>query len=270
MVDERAAVPPRVVSDDEVCACSFEQWYSTFEAHTWRAEWMRPGETFVRFLLADGVCVGHESDAFPDTMAMGHEDDDGEIAQNDVSDADDEEGVLQSFSDFPEVNSWIRSGIERLGGKVVPKLNWSCPYDATWMMANNSVCCTTADEVMLLLKSSDRACHDLSGDAFDPSVDEDKGEEGQGKACAHEPVLVLKKHFDILPGREFRCFVFNGSLIGKGNLHKLSEHIQFSELSTWRVLLSRFIGLGARGCVAGDSDPMMERQCFVFVFLFLL
>ena len=202
--------PAAGVSDEEVIAVSFENWYATFEGHAWRAEWMRPGEAFARFLLEDGVRVGPESDAFPDTMAMGpDEGDDGAAEQRDAEAADD---GAQSFADFPEVASWIRGAIGRLGGRAVPKLNWSCPYDATWMMASNSVCCTTADEVMLLLKSSDRACHDLSGDAFDPSAPAGASASGRREACA--PVIVLKKYFDILPGREFRCFVYDGGLVG--------------------------------------------------------
>ena len=42
------------------------------------------------------------------------------------------------------------------GKKSVPKLNWSCPSDASWQMSDNSVMAMTVNEVFLLLKSSDK------------------------------------------------------------------------------------------------------------------
>ena len=74
------------------------------------------------------------------------------------------------------------------------------------MTATNSTCCTNADEVVLLLKSSDRVADDICH-AFD--------------ACPARPaepvqhVLVLKKQYDLRPEREFRCFVRGHQLIGK-------------------------------------------------------
>lgn len=77
--------------------------------------------------------------------------------------------------------------------------------DATWVTSSNSIKCTNADEVLLLLKSSDRIAHDICN-AFD--------------SCRDQPqqnvpyVLVLKKYYDLKPEREFRCFVQGHDLIG--------------------------------------------------------
>ena len=77
--------------------------------------------------------------------------------------------------------------------------------DATWVTASNSIKCTNADEVLLLLKSSDRVAHDICN-AFD--------------SCGGQPqqdvpyTLVLKKYYDLKPEREFRCFVQGHDLIG--------------------------------------------------------
>ena len=96
--------------------------------------------------------------------------------------------------------------------------------DATWVAATNSTCCTNADEVVLLLKSSDRVADDICH-AFD--------------ACPARPaepvqhVLVLKKQYDLRPEREFRCFVRGHQLIGKA--------------TCWRV------------CAIACRAPMMQQ-----------
>lgn len=130
---------------------------------------------------------------------------------------------------FPQIAAAIQSAIVALGGAVVPKLNWSCPkvkcmttcvlshpcpccdmghllvQDATWVSASNSIKCTNADEILLLLKSSDRVAHDICN-AFDSCIDRPRQEVPY--------VLVLKTYYDLKPEREFRCFVKNHDLIG--------------------------------------------------------
>ena len=74
------------------------------------------------------------------------------------------------------------------------------------MTTTNSTCCTNADEVVLLLKSSDRVADDICH-AFDACP------AWPAKPVQH--VLVLKKQYDLRPEREFRCFVRGHQLIGK-------------------------------------------------------
>ena len=81
--------------------------------------------------------------------------------------------------------------------------------DATWVTASNSLKCNNADEVLLLLKSSDRIAHDICN-AFDGCKD------NTPQDVKH--VLVLKKHYDLKPEREFRCFIRNHDLVGKQSL----------------------------------------------------
>ena len=54
----------------------------------------------------------------------------------------------------------LDAAIERLGGAVFPKLNWSAPTDAAWILGGSAKC-TSAEDVLLLLQASDRAAHDL-------------------------------------------------------------------------------------------------------------
>ncbi|GLI65690.1 hypothetical protein VaNZ11_009297 [Volvox africanus] len=63
---------------------------------------------------------------------------------------------------FPQLRAAVDSAIASLGGRVVPKLNWSCPSDALWVSASGSLACRNADEVLLLLKCSDRVAHDVA------------------------------------------------------------------------------------------------------------
>jgi len=99
---------------------------------------------------------------------------------------------------------------------VVPKLNWSSPKDATWISALNSMECRSANDVYLLLKSSDFVTHDLEH-AFDDCVD-DEGtpldDESKSEATNRLPYyLVLRKYFQLNPSLEFRCFVRKRQLL---------------------------------------------------------
>ncbi len=119
----------------------------------------------------------------------------------------------------------------------MPKLNWSAPKDATWISATNSMECRTANDVYLLLKSSDFVTHDLEqvfdgceGDESDSedadswgstnaSEDEEEEEEpvdyrewekkAKEKQLATIPYhLILRKTIPAYnPALEFRCFV---------------------------------------------------------------
>ena len=50
---------------------------------------------------------------------------------------------------FPELFAQIDAAIAALGGRVLPKLNWSAPLDAAWLTTTGSIACTNADEVGL-------------------------------------------------------------------------------------------------------------------------
>lgn len=132
------------------------------------------------------------------------------------------------------------------GLQVVPKLNWSCPSDATWVNPLNSLSCDNADEVVLMLKSSDRVAHDLEllastssnddvefaaatsalapdatnpagsgpGEGATPSQQQSpQPQAGVPHSSACGPSLVLRKWYDLRPEREWRCFVRGRQLL---------------------------------------------------------
>lgn len=135
------------------------------------------------------------------------------------SDNEDEGDVSEGWRG---VHQAIKSTIAELGGKVVPKLNWSAPKDATWIAATNSMECMMPNDVYLLLKSSDFITHDL-----DHAFDDCEGDEALVTAtagrrieelvpCTVEDIpyhLVLRKHVQMNPSLEFRCFVRRRQLI---------------------------------------------------------
>ncbi|KAG2441184.1 hypothetical protein HXX76_004036 [Chlamydomonas incerta] len=90
---------------------------------------------------------------------------------------------------FPQLRVAIEEAIESLGGRVVPKLNWSAPTDALWVSATNSLACRNADEVVLMLKSSDRVSHDVelleaAAAAWGPGIDEEATAGSNGDASS--------------------------------------------------------------------------------------
>lgn len=105
------------------------------------------------------------------------------------------------------MHNTIKDTIAKLEGKVIPKLNWSAPKDATYMNAN-SMDCRTPQDVYLLLKSSDFITHDLEH-AFDDT--EDDPNLTQDSIPYH---LVLRKAVGKWnPSVEFRCFVRERKLL---------------------------------------------------------
>lgn len=114
-------------------------------------------------------------------------------------------------SKFAEVHQKIKDTIKELGGSVVPKLNWSAPKDALHMaLCKNSIECTSANDIYLLLKSSIFITHDLEH-AFDNCVDSPPN----SITAADIPyTLILRPFFKINTAFEFRCYVKDRTIVG--------------------------------------------------------
>eukprot|EP00884_Botryococcus_braunii_P015482 jgi/Botrbrau1/2617/Bobra.145_1s0037.3 len=82
-------------------------------------------------------------------------------------------------------------------------MSWSCPVDATWINPRQSLMCMNADEVLLMLKSSDRVASDL-----------EHAHDSVGALSPDSLTVAVRKWYDLRPGREFRCFVRNHELVG--------------------------------------------------------
>lgn len=128
-----------------------------------------------------------------------------------ADDDDDEDDASRDPSlDWPEVHQAVQDTITELGGRVHPKLNWSAPKDAAWISVTNSLECQTANDIYLLLKSSDFVSHDLAH-AFDGCAVDD----GDATETAVPYHLVLRKSIpSVIPSMEFRCFVKARAVVG--------------------------------------------------------
>ncbi|KAI0051088.1 cytoplasmic protein [Auriscalpium vulgare] len=188
--------PPLTRAD--VLAFQFSSWYPLFAALTVKSIIIRPlPADFRAYLDADGVFVPMGSDELPVEAVVDDQDDD--------QDEDDSPQYA-----FPDLDAQIRAAVRQYGA-VFPKLNFSSPKDASWLLPSSSpLKCTTPADVYLLLKSSDFITHDLSAESvFEGCVDA-----APSDVPTYELELVLRKWFAIDRSREMRCFVQNGVLIG--------------------------------------------------------
>ena len=77
----------------------------------------------------------------------------GESGSSDVVDGDDDSDTSSSEAAPPaglaEFSRSIDAAIARLGGRALPKLDWSAPLDAAWLRPGGSLECSNADEVKM-------------------------------------------------------------------------------------------------------------------------
>ncbi|KAF9574529.1 hypothetical protein BGW38_008311, partial [Lunasporangiospora selenospora] len=217
--------------------CAFSSWYPKFRSVTIKSKTIPLPEEFIHYLNADGIFIPGQSNV---TLALTDSEDEGDnivdiekvkeetmkrLAQkgddsDDSSDDEDQEEEEEvSTPHFPLLELEIEQAIEEFGGEVFPKLNWSSPRDASWIMASNTLKCFNAADIFLLLKSSDFIAHDL-GHAYEDcsdAVEVTTSEGKRGKQIRKRPEtfeLILRKWFDLAPSMEFRCFVKDNKLVG--------------------------------------------------------
>ncbi|KAI5955156.1 CDC123 [Candida jiufengensis] len=184
---------------DDILKCSFSSWCDLFKDYLYPYRIIKPLPTsFIEYLLSDGIKLNSDQQKLEQT------------SDNEYSDWEEEEEPNEDsgpvHSKFPELHEQIISDIKELGGKVIPKLNWSSPKDANWLLPGNTINCTDINDIYLLLKSSDHVVDDL---LYPFSEVEEK--EVTTKV-EHE--LILKKWIDINPALEFRVFVKDSKLLG--------------------------------------------------------
>lgn len=158
--------------------------------------------SFVNYLRADGIVL-------PPEAAPRTEDD-----ELDSYSDEDEEGPDPS-TEWADIHTQIKDTIKEFG-KVTPKLNWSAPKDATFMSATNDTQCRTANDIYLLLKSSDFITHDLDHPFDDciPDIPDQTNGHLTDAVLPEVPYhLILRKYVNFNPSLEFRCFVRNRKLL---------------------------------------------------------
>ncbi|RXK36262.1 hypothetical protein M231_06465 [Tremella mesenterica] len=187
---------------EHIDATRISSWYSTFRALTVPSvivDLASLGEkdSFLHWLASDSIFLPENSEPSRRmTPASTSSSDDG----------DDEEAPVYRL---PLLTKAIWDVLRKYGGDVFPKLNWTAPRDAAFILPQTSsgpLCCTSPADVYLLLKSSDLISHDLDPEAaYHPSPPPDDGVKIE---------LVLRKYTSINPSTEFRCFVRRNMLLG--------------------------------------------------------
>lgn len=206
MVGAYTALKPLPVSRQHVENCRYSNWYHLFPGHVPKSRIIKPlPAEFIRYLEQDGIRLP-DSEQVKSVYTQGVVRDE----ENEYSDWSEEESssekveTVDPVKDFPELHERIRSVIRELGA-VAPKLNWSAPRDATWILPNNTMKCSEINELYLLLNASNYISFDLQH-GFD--------ECDEGDSAVAEFELVLRQWFDINPALEFRVFVKEGRILG--------------------------------------------------------
>ncbi|KAL5635767.1 hypothetical protein ACGC1H_004543 [Rhizoctonia solani] len=217
----------------DVLACQTSQWYPNFQHKTIKTTIITGlGEDFRAYLESDGLIIPEGAE---DRQPTGELSSDEEIESD--NDNDNDSGSMARFS-FPELDRQIRQAISNYNA-VFPKLNWTAPKDAGWMLTSSGpLRCTSPADVYLLLKSSDFAMHDLDNNrVFEGCIDNSHSRRNQGtngfNSLLPESVpnstvtsldpgetgsgvqleLVLKKWYEIERSREVRCFIRDNRLL---------------------------------------------------------
>ncbi|KAL9082095.1 MAG: hypothetical protein Q9159_006722 [Coniocarpon cinnabarinum] len=196
--------PPLTIR--HILNCSYHAWHPRYRALTPKARVIPVSEKFLRYLRADGIVLPPDSSSKPVASAR------LDINEGDLGDDSDRED--DPSTSWPETHSSIVSTIASLGGHVTPKLNWSAPKDATWINPFNTLECCSANDVYMMLKSSDFITHDLEH-AFDGCLDANAANNSSRDDLKIPYHLVLRKWVAAWnPSVECRCFVRRRKLLG--------------------------------------------------------
>ncbi|KAI2638277.1 D123-domain-containing protein [Xylaria nigripes] len=208
--------PP--ITRDHILNCSYDSWFPKYRTSCIKSRIIPLSPEFVEYIREDGIILADEDEAESD------DDEEWEATTSTVrppihevesdSDSDDVDEIpkLPPNKRCPELHQLIKDKIAELGGAVAPKLNWTAPKDATWIsLHQNTIKCTSPNDVYLLLKSSNFITYDLEH-AFDDCTPIANSTPSTTQA-SFNPVLVLRSYFNPHTAMEFRCFVKHRNLV---------------------------------------------------------
>ncbi|OCL07198.1 D123-domain-containing protein [Glonium stellatum] len=246
---QKLPFPP--VTKRHILNCSFHSWYLRYRGITPKARLLPLPPPFISYLRADGIVLPPDDN----DRTEWSDSDSGIFSSTDnVSETDNEEEEDPS-AQWRDIHQTIKLIIEELGGKIVPKLNWSAPKDATWIAATNSMECRTPNDIYLLLKSSDFVTHDLEH-AFDGCEDDviTEGSEHEKLLTQSIPYfLILRKHITLNPSLEFRCFVRRRRLIALCQRDLNHFDFLFSLQDKFRDIIQQFFDLRLRNSFPDEN-----------------
>lgn len=194
---DRLPFPP--VTYSHILNCSYHSWYPKYRTLAPKSRILPAPTPFITYLRGDSIVLPPE-----DKPPVDEDDEDDTFSDDETEEAPD------PSTEWKDLHTQVKNTIAEFGGNVTPKLNWSAPKDATWIAATNDLQCRSANDVYLLLKSSDFVTHDLEHPFDDCVPDTDTGPATEPEIPYH---LVLRKYANFNPSLEFRCFVRNRVLL---------------------------------------------------------
>ncbi|KAK0527067.1 hypothetical protein OC842_004991 [Tilletia horrida] len=238
--EEEAAPSPA----DALRLTAFARWYPHHRSHAPRATvidlaalqpdfipWLESGS----FVLPEepseeppaASSFSSSEAARPTSHNADAQGDDDKNEKEEEKDKDDEEDEEEEDAlpppSFPALHAKLRQLIEKYDGAVFPKLNWSAPRDAAWIVPGATLRCTSPADIYLLLKSSDFVATDIAQarELYLPSagsgitVDAEAAAASAAASTAAVPplYLVIKQHYAFPTSHEFRCFVHRRRLV---------------------------------------------------------
>lgn len=218
------------LSQQEVLECCYSSWYSIFWEFSVKSIIIKPLKPrFLQYLQDESIRL-------PDGV------EELEInSDNEYSDWEQEQETEVEYfksEEFQNLKSKIEQDIQQLGGCVAPKLNWSAPIDAAWVNAGNTIKCTSVNDILLLLKSSDHIMSDLQHPLIEVNDQDNEIAVSNGTI---EYELVLRKWENINPALEFRVFIHNNHIIGISQ-RDLNHYIFLQELKPkFKSLIDDFV-----------------------------
>lgn len=270
--------PGLTLSPAALLSFRLSSWHPVLRKHTIPTRFVPLPDDFVEYLIEDGVWIPEElapvqpgnfigRDSAFDTAAerkaeaarwratieeMSPSDDEAEEAAEEAAAA--KQLARQSQPFFPALVSQIQSAMAALGGDVFPSLDWHAPTDASWISTERVAKCSTVGDILLLLKSSDKAQEEVEDPFFECSkqdarnADEAPAANAAPAAAATPavsasadpaaassasssiaavpadlvasfvPTLALRKWSTLHASKLFRCFLWRGSLLAISQL----------------------------------------------------
>ena len=111
--------------------------------------------------------------------------------------------------------------------------------------------CSSPDEVLLLLRGSDRVAHDVCGAVPESS------------AADVQHAIALRKWHDLDPGHEFRAFVVDGALAGVSQRDIAQEHSWLHEPAARAEMLDLISDFFAEHLASTFSLPTYAFDVYV-------
>lgn len=224
MTTDYAVLSDLPCSKEQIENCIYSKWYPAFKRFTPKCRIIKPlPNEFIRYLEQDGIKLPppeHEASVYT-RVTIDH---DGNTRENWEKQGKQESDEMRPIEHFLQVHQQIKDIIQELG-PVTPKLNWSSPRDATWILPNNTTKCSEVNEVYLLLNASNYIMHDL--------------ELGHELNCEFE--LVLRQWFALNPALEFRIFVKDGKVVGVSQRDLNYYHYLHPLADQFKNLFDKFV-----------------------------